>query len=47
MGIDYYFFLEMKEEKHVSMAGWPLEYKVALFVLSKKSDRGLGKLHIC
>lgn len=36
MGVDYCFFLEMKEEKHVSTAAWLLAYKRALFLLSKK-----------
>lgn len=37
-------FPEMREEKHVSRAAWSLEYKMALPVLSKKTDRG-SKVH--
>lgn len=39
-----YCFLKMRAEKHVITAAWSSEYKMALLVLSKKSDGG-GRLH--
>lgn len=39
-----YCVLEMREQKHVSGAAWSSEYKMALFVFSKKTNRG-RKLH--